>query len=251
MKKLTTYLSVFAVAVSVPILTNCDSDMPDYLDPDKSDALRAESEASPIAGDVITFSPELNQLPERNNIVFDGRVTSVDEGNANISYEKSGRYSFTLSIEYNPRVSLLNALDNTIGGDLGSPLNARIRQLIDRDEPVFSTSELEEIRDILNPSGAHIVLDESGRKLYAIDRTVYHQDITSNYLSFKRGEVTGVYRVNYTGVEIGFERATASQVNRYRNIDYNDWIPFVNEIPVDEAELERGTFDMLLINRNQ
>lgn len=146
-----------------------------------------------------------------------------------------------------------SSIDVSLDGLLGEPttLSSRFRELILREEAVFTTAELEEIVGLLNPAGASLIIDpDNPLQILSTVRRRYHFEVTSNEGDKIRGSMGGSYYAEENSFIVGFREPTGSELNTYRFLTIKHKIPFITGISNGIQITERGTFVLDLVNRN-
>lgn len=257
MKKSAIILAAIASTSGSILLTSCDGgSSTNDLTVAERDALTAESfEPQEISqGDQIFWNPSDNSAPIIDQVVLSS-FGSVAQLGIIFEYRKTGDHTFNITTAQQtpPPQAITIALTNTLTDRAGAVLGNRLRTLLHRDQPNFTTAELEEIRDILNPSGAQLTTTDSG-DLVVTETSTYRHLVTSTNGEQFRGTMGGTYDVTANATKIEFRRPTAAERAVFRLIDENnDWIPAVgtsSDSFLPDETLEQGRWQLDLVNNN-
>jgi hypothetical protein len=241
-------LSLLLLVITTVFITSCDSATP--LDTGIDGTKLAKALKQPANGDTIIFTNTDSKpdpfLPE---IVLTGLTTT----SPNISYVYTLVSDHRFNLDVNNRNDELVSLDLAVNNVIGEPTNlgSRFRELIFREEANFTVGELQEIIDLLNPSGASLFInpDDPTEILASSDR-VYRFEIRSNEGDKLIGSMGGVYFVEESSIVVDFREPTPSELNTYRFLTINHKIPFLTGKTNRLQVTERGNFVIDLVNRN-
>ncbi len=229
------------------LLTSCDSST--LLNTSIDETKLATVLSVPASGDKIIFSnTDGKPGPFLEEIVLDGSKTNT--AFATYEYRQISPQRFDLDVVNRLGDSSVDvSLDNLLGEP--TTLSSRFRELILRQEADFTTEELQEIVDLLNPAGASLIIDpDDPLQILSTVRRRYHFEITSNEGDKIRGSMGGNYYVEENSFIVGFREPTGAELNTYRFLTIKHKIPFITRLSNGIQITERGTFVMDLVNRN-
>lgn len=229
-------------------IASCDSTTPLNTGVDESQL--ATVLTVPANGDKLIFTnTDDKPAPFLPEITLTGLTTST----SNISYV----YSQVTNQQFDLDVTLRNnqslSLDPAINNILGEPttLSSRFRELIFREEADFTVDELQEIIDLLNPSGASLIINpDNSLQILATTNRKYRFEVRSNQGDKIRGSMGGVYFAEESSLVVDFREPTPSELNTFRFLTINHKIPFLTGERERLQITERGTFIFDLVNRN-
>jgi hypothetical protein len=244
------YLPLFSVSLLLH-LTSCDTaeTQEGSLTLEERDNLTAESLTQLVVGDNIGYITSTNTTPIVGNLTFDTNLQAT-VGDLFYDYVKVGQYLFTITVssEEDIYTTFPIALDNTLmDNGTNAQLGSRLRELLHREEAIFTPAELTEISDILSPSGSSSSLADDGVLISHLNGK-YTQLVTSNRLKQARGTMAGTYYIEATSVEIDFRKPSPEEFTNYRFISSADWIPYITYRIRPLQKVERGTWTLELHN---
>ncbi len=240
--------SKLILILAVASLYSCDSaSLPN--DGTDEDA-RATVLRQPANGDKIIFT---NTDPKPDPFLTDITLTGLRTVTTNISYiyKQVSNYQFNLEVALrNNNASTLDPVLINVLGD-PTPLGSRFRELIFRDEAVFTNAELLEIISFLNPSGASLFINpDDPLEIAASTNRLYLFEVRSNQGDKIRGSMGGVYYTEESSIKVAFRDPTPNEYRLFRFLTIKHKIPYITGIRNLGQVTERGTFVMDLFNRN-
>ncbi|MFT5634299.1 MAG: hypothetical protein ACI9SQ_002031 [Rubritalea sp.] len=230
------------------LITSCDSTTP--LNTGVDELALATVLKTPADGDTIIFSnTDAKPDPFLAEIELTGLVTATP--NISYTYRQVSLQVFTLDVSLqNDLAANLNVPINNL---LGEPttLISRFRELLFRDEVDFTEAELQEIVDLMNPSGASLLInpDDPTEIMATTDRR-YSFEVRSNQGDKILGSMGGVYFAEENSIVVGFRSPTVTELNTFRFLTIKHKIPFLTGQRNNIQVTERGNFVIDLINRN-
>tara|TARA_B110000908_G_scaffold123432_1_gene144770 strand:+ start:1613 stop:2356 length:744 start_codon:yes stop_codon:yes gene_type:complete len=229
------------------LFTSCDSNTP--LDSGVDESELATVLSVPANGDTIIFSNTDGKAgPFLEEITLTGATTSTTSINYEYSQVTSQRFDLN-AVTQSGGTELSGPLDNLLGEPV--TLSSRFRELILREEADFTSDELQEVIDLLNPSGASLIIDpDDPLKILSTIERRYRFEVTSNLGDKIRGSMGGVYFAQENSYLVSFREPTTSELNKYRFITIQHKIPFITGLANGVQVTERGTFVLDLVNRN-
>lgn len=241
---------ISGILCSIPlILASCDggssSNSNNLLPTDTAASLDSTQLST---GDRITFTTSDNTQPSPESLdLFPSGITIV--GLERFLYNKTAEHLFTISRSSTRNLTdQLNAsLITTLIGPLGdASLNSPIRNLLRRTDPeTFTIDELNELAEILNPSGTNLSVSESG-DLIAATANLHTLLVNSTVASQQIGSMGGTYNVTTNGSVISFREPTTNERTFYRLFGSDFLIPTIaNEFVTGEIT-ESGTWRISL-----
>ena len=247
------YLPLFSLGLLLN-LTSCDesSDSVNELELslEERDQLTAKSLSQLSVGDTVFYVTSDNTVPTLGNLTFDANLRATI-GRQLYDYVKIDKYLFTITRTSAEDIFTLftRALDNTLTDNgTNSQLGSRLRELLHREDPIFTTAELVEISAILAPSGTSTSVADDGTLITHLDGEYTHL-VTSNKLQQSRGTMAGTYFLNSNSLDIGFRRPSDAEIAKYRFITFNDdWMPYVTGRRRPLERIEAGTWSLELHN---
>ena len=179
--------SILLLTLSSVFLISCDSGTPLNNGTDESQLAKALT--VPADGDKIIFSnTDSKPEPFLPEVTLASTLTTTP--NVNYTYRQVTNQQFGLDVESRNATDLSPAVSNLLGEP--TTLSARFRQLIFRDEADFTAEELQEAIDLLNPSGASLIIDpDDPLKILASSERRYLFEIRSNLGDKLRGAMGG------------------------------------------------------------
>lgn len=240
-------------------LTSCDggSSGEEDLTVAELDLLRAESLIASdfTQGDTIRWTPSAEFVQNSITDITLGPAGDTSTPFFSYEYRQEGTHSFSFT-ERNlsdPRVALEVALDNTLSAQSGTDvsLGAPIREILNRDSPNFTNSELNDLLTFLNPSGANLTLLPNG-DLIVTTITTFFNEVNSTRGDQRRGSMGGVYFAESSSFDITFTEATDQEEALYRFTGLGRfWIPRVNTSSFNGTpeRTEEGTWTIEFVNR--
>ena len=247
MKILKYTATIASCAAIATLLPSCDSG--EIVDPSSlsSDPLVSESLDAPVLGDQIEYQAELNAAPLNNGFTYEGLSNNVSD--IVYIYERTSAYEFTHTAVTLAEQNLTDALNKVLSGEVGAVLGNRLRVLLHNGPAApYTTAEILEIREILNPSGANLILNEAGDGLRTLGTLTYTHAVKSTNLDRRNGSMAGIYTIDSVGSEIIFRNMTAGEADSWREMTIQDFIPAISDIPYELEDLEKGTWVTDLIN---
>lgn len=242
-----------ASGLGIFALTACDTEeRPAEDDPLNNPTATAPALEAYEDGDAIqytfvsSFSPN---PPFITDMTFGsgGRVAS-GFGLPDFEYLRSGDIDFELVGPFNAEENLQSALALTLGDP--SPQGTRIRQLLLRNEAVFTQAEINELLQLLNPAGGELSLNaDNPLQIETASQRRYIHRITSTNADFTTGVMAGNYRVIAQGFVISFREPTPDELSQFRLLTSQHKIPFVTNITVTNPNAEVGRWLIQLGNR--
>lgn len=199
-------------------------------------------------GDSIFFTSSANVSALVSFLALDSSSGLIEAGDIRYLYTKTAEKNFTIErvSVVDSQIRLTQALNLTLSGDAAdSQLGSRIRELIHRDTPNFSPEELVELAGILTPSGANLAVTEDGT-LVTLNQEKHTCLVTSTVRDQAQGSMGGTYLVRGDATELAFRKPNGEELDLYRFLSPNDWIPYVTFIFRPDEKVEEGTWSIEL-----
>jgi hypothetical protein len=230
------------------LFTSCDSTTP--LDTGVNEDKLATALTAPADGDKILFT---NTDDKDDPFLDELELSGETSTSPNISYVyrrvSDQRFDLDVNFRNNQSLTLAPALNNVLGEP--TTLSSRFRELIFRDEVDFTPAELKEIIDLINPSGASLIINpDDPLQILATSNRRYRFEIRSNEGDKIRGSIGGVYFADESSLVVGFREPTGAELGQFRFLTIKHKIPFLTGVRNRLQVTERGTFVMDLVNRN-
>jgi hypothetical protein len=241
------HLLGFAIVSSLS-LVSCDSATPvSELDSSTNLGGIADSETTLIIGDEFAYTSVTTASPVISLLTMFTTTNAEAFGTPVYSYLKTGDKKFELLADYNAQDNLDDALEVSLKDP--SPQGTRLRELLLRTDAIFSAAEIQEIIDLLNPSGADLSVkaDDPTQFVAASRRQIFHE-VTSTNRDLLAGVQSGVYKILENSFEITFRNATSDDLAKYRLLSALTKIPVVTTTIFAPTAIEEGRWVLSFTN---